>query len=174
VPTASSTFDGGLNSVRDARRFLTSVLRDWDTDAFDFGAPQVLSELATNAALHARSPFTVTLQLAEECLLLEVTDASPRLPRARNYAPDATTGRGMAMVDALSVAWGSTQGPTGKTVWARVAPDGSLLRRLDLGDFDELEELGVGGGPDPASAAGSRWTSDPAGRSSGRYGLRAS
>jgi hypothetical protein len=172
VPTASSTFDGGLNSVRDARRFLASVLRDWHTDAFDFGAPQVLSELATNAALHARSPFTVTVQLAEECLLLEVTDASPRLPRARNYAPDATTGRGMGLVDALSESWGSTQGPAGKTVWARVVPDGSLLRRLDLGDFDELEELGVGGAPEPGPAAAPRWTSDPAGRS--RYGRRAS
>jgi hypothetical protein len=43
VPTASSTFNGGLNSVRDARRFLDSVLREWETDAYDFGAPQVLS-----------------------------------------------------------------------------------------------------------------------------------
>jgi hypothetical protein len=174
VPTASSTFDGGLNSVRDARRFLTSVLRDWGTDAFDFGAPQVLSELATNAALHARSAFSVRLELAEECLLLEVTDASPRLPRARHYAPDATTGRGMGLVDALSVSWGTALGPAGKTVWARVAPDGSLLRGLDLGDFDELQELGVGGGPDGAPAALPQRTSDPAGRGSSRYGRWAS
>jgi anti-sigma regulatory factor (Ser/Thr protein kinase) len=145
VPTASSTFDGGLNSVRDARRFLSSVLREWDTDAYDFGAPQVLSELATNAALHARTSFTVTVHLADECLLLEVSDASARVPRARHYAPDATTGRGMGLVAALSLSWGTTGAAGGKTVWARVAPDGSMFRDLYLEDLDDLEELGAVG-----------------------------
>ena len=138
MPTASSTFDGGLNSARDARRFLNQVLQDWGTDAFDFGAPQVLSELATNAALHARSPFTVTVHLADECLLLEVSDASPRIPRARHYAADATTGRGMGLVAALSQSWGTTTGADGKTVWARVVPDGSAMHAFDLEDLEEL------------------------------------
>jgi anti-sigma regulatory factor (Ser/Thr protein kinase) len=142
VPTSSSTFDGGLNSARDARRFLSQVLQDWGTDAFDFGAPQVLSELATNAALHARSPFTVTVHLADECLLLEVSDASPRIPRARHYAADATTGRGMGLVAALSQSWGTTSGPVGKTVWARVVPDGSAMHAFDLEDLDELSMSG--------------------------------
>ena len=144
MPTESSTFDGGLNSVRDARRFLSEVLRDWRTDAYDFGAPQVLSELATNAALHARSKFTVTVHLAEDCLLLEVNDASPRVPRARHYAADATTGRGMGLVAALSLSWGTTTAAGGgKTVWARVAPDGSAVRAWDLEGFDELDGLSV-------------------------------
>jgi anti-sigma regulatory factor (Ser/Thr protein kinase) len=144
VPTESSTFDGGLNSVRDARRFLSQVLRDWRTDAYDFGAPQVLSELATNAALHARSQFTVTVHVADDCLLLEVSDASPRIPRARHYAADATTGRGMGLVAALSLSWGTTTGAGGgKTVWARVAPDGSAVRAWDLEGFDELDGLSM-------------------------------
>jgi anti-sigma regulatory factor (Ser/Thr protein kinase) len=145
VPTASSTFDGGLNSVRDARRFLSWVLREWNTDEFDFGAPQVLSELATNAALHARSSFTVTVELADQSLLLEVTDGSVRVPRTRHYAPDATTGRGMGLVAALSVSWGTSASAGGKTVWARVAPDGSAM--LDLGDAQGLGDLGVAGSP---------------------------
>ena len=138
MPTASRTFPGGLSSVRDARRFLSTALQAWDGAGYDFGAPQVLSELATNAALHARSSYTVTVALDDDGLLLEVTDASPRLPRARNYAADATTGRGMGLVAALSLEWGTaTAGPArpGKTVWARVAPDETGLEDFDLDDL---------------------------------------
>jgi anti-sigma regulatory factor (Ser/Thr protein kinase) len=138
------TFSGGLSSVREARRFLSSVLEDWGTAEFEFAAPQVLSELATNAALHARSSYTVELHLDEECLQIEVTDSSPRLPRMRRYAADATTGRGMGLVAALSSAWGTTANGTGKTVWARVVPDGATLLDLDLDGLDDLD-LASGG-----------------------------
>jgi anti-sigma regulatory factor (Ser/Thr protein kinase) len=134
VPTASQTFAGGLSSVRDARRFLSAALQAWDAADYDFGAPQVLSELATNAALHARSSYTVTVALDDDGLLLEVTDGSSRLPRARHYAPDATTGRGMGLVAALSLEWGASTVQAGKTVWARVAPDETELEF----DLDEL------------------------------------
>jgi anti-sigma regulatory factor (Ser/Thr protein kinase) len=134
VPIASQTFAGGLSSVRDARRFLSAALQAWDAADYDFGAPQVLSELATNAALHARSSYTVTIVLDDDGLLLEVTDGSSRLPRARHYAPDATTGRGMGLVAALSLEWGASTVQAGKTVWARVAPDETGLEF----DLDEL------------------------------------
>jgi hypothetical protein len=107
----------------------------WDAGNYDFGAPQVLSELATNAALHARSSYTVKIELYDDGLLIEVTDGSSRLPRARNYAPDATTGRGMGLVAALSLEWGTTTVPAGKTVWARVAPDETGLEDFDLDDL---------------------------------------
>jgi anti-sigma regulatory factor (Ser/Thr protein kinase) len=140
------TFHGGLNSVRDARRFLAVVLEDWGADRFDFGAPQVVSELATNAALHARTTFTVDVHLEDECLLIEVSDASPRVPRARHYAVDATTGRGIGLVAALSSDWGTTVNGAGKTVWA---PDDTTLRDLDLSGLAELDLLN---GADAGSA----------------------
>jgi Histidine kinase-like ATPase domain len=149
VPTASKAFDGGLSCVRDARRFLSAVLRDWGATEFEFGAPQVLSELVTNAALHARTAFTVTVRLAEGCLLMEVSDASPRLPRPRRYSLEATTGRGIGLVAALSDDWGTTAAGSGKTVWARVRPDGVMPFDLDddLADFD----LVTPGEPGPAA-----------------------
>ena len=135
MPTATRTFTGGLDSVRDARRFLSAALLAWDAGDYDFGAPQVLSELATNAALHARSSYTVMVRLDEQSLLLEVTDGSARLPRARRYAADATTGRGMGLVAALSEEWGTTSVNGGKTVWARVAPDQTALGSFDGDDL---------------------------------------
>jgi len=143
VPTASRTFTGGLDSVRDARRFLSAALQAWDAGDYDFGAPQVLSELATNAALHARSSYMVRVELHDHSLVLEVTDGSPRLPLARNYAADATTGRGIGLVAALSEEWGTTSVNGGKTVWARVAPD-----ETGIGSFD-LEDLLSGDDPVP-------------------------
>jgi len=111
----------------------------WDAADYDFGAPQVVSELATNAALHARSSYTVTVALDDDGLLLEVTDGSSRLPRARHYAPDATTGRGMGLVAALSLEWGASTVQAGKTVWARVAPDETGLE-FDLDELLSAEE----------------------------------
>jgi len=161
VPDASMTFSGGLSSVREARRFLGTVLREWGTDDFEFAAPQVLSELATNAALHARSSYTVEIHLDEDCLQIQVTDGSPRLPRVRSYAADATTGRGMGLVAALSSAWGATTNGAGKTVWARVASDGAALPNLDLG----LDDLDLASGD--TSRSGTRTLARP---TSGRHG----
>jgi anti-sigma regulatory factor (Ser/Thr protein kinase) len=138
------TFSGGLSSVREARRFLSSLLEEWGADDYEFAAPQVLSELATNAALHARSSFTVELHLDEGYLQIEVTDSSPRLPRVRTYAVDATTGRGMGLVAALSSSWGTTTNGTGKTVWARVVPDGAAFGDLDLDAFDAFDLASAG------------------------------
>lgn len=117
------TLPAELSSIGDARRFLRHSLAAWDVDVYDLGGPQVLTELATNAALHARSAYTVHLVLGPSSLLVEVTDSSPALPQHRHYGPDATTGRGIALVEALSTAWGVESSPTGKTVWCRVAPD---------------------------------------------------
>ena len=47
-------------------------------------------------------------------------------PRRGTTAPDATTGRGIALVEALSAAWGVQSSPTGKTVWCRVRSDDQL------------------------------------------------
>jgi hypothetical protein len=98
-------------------------------------AAQVLTELATNAALHARSDYTVHVRLEPKSLLLEVTDSSPAWPQQRHYGSDATTGRGIAMVEALSTTWGVQASPTGKTVWCRVAPDDQV--GLDAEPDDE-------------------------------------
>ena len=135
VPAASMSFPPGLHTVRAARRFLESTLADWGTEEYDFGAPQVLSELATNAALHARSPFSVALRLDDGCLYVAVRDASPRLPRQCHYSSEATTGRGLGLIAALSLEWGTTTVDGGKTVWAHVAPDGARLTTTDWSDL---------------------------------------
>jgi hypothetical protein len=138
VSEASFTFPAELSNVSAARRFLQATLRDWGNPDYDFGAPLVLTELVTNAALHARTPYTVRLRLEPTHLVVEVVDSSPRLPQARHYSADATTGRGINLVGSFSSTWGATPTPEGKVVWAHVRPDDAA----DLGypADDELSE----------------------------------
>lgn len=78
----------------------------------------VVSELATNAMVHAQTPFTVSLQVTQT-LLLTVADGSPAEPvlvAARVLDPG---GRGLTIVALLSRDWGAYQHPDGgKSVWA--------------------------------------------------------
>jgi anti-sigma regulatory factor (Ser/Thr protein kinase) len=80
------------------------------------------TELATNAVLHAHSPFTVSVQVDQGWVRVEVTDSSPVLPpKPRLPRPDATSGRGLVLVDILATRWGSERLETGKRVWFELA-----------------------------------------------------
>jgi anti-sigma regulatory factor (Ser/Thr protein kinase) len=79
----------------------------------------VVSELATNAMVHAQTPFKVSLQAFEQTLLLKVEDGSRTglVPVATQVLD--TSGRGLTIVALLSRAWGAKAHPDGgKTVWA--------------------------------------------------------
>lgn len=79
----------------------------------------VVSELATNALLHAQTPFVVTLSMTGGMVLLTLQDGSQLLPI--QSAPSVTdlNGRGLMIVELLSHEWGiSTDDGGSKSVWA--------------------------------------------------------
>jgi anti-sigma regulatory factor (Ser/Thr protein kinase) len=78
----------------------------------------LVSEVATNAVLHAYGPEIRVLDRALR-LRVEVFDGSPVLPLPR-HAPSAEGGRGLALVEALAVAWGTDARPDGKTAWFEI------------------------------------------------------
>ncbi|MDX6300715.1 MAG: hypothetical protein QOF53_1929, partial [Nocardioidaceae bacterium] len=86
----------------------------------------VASELATNAVVHAQTAFTVTLGTLDETVLLTVRDRSGALPARRCAQAMDASGRGLKIVDIVSLAWGITQDPEGsKAVWASFAIRGA-------------------------------------------------
>lgn len=110
-------------SVPAARRFVRQALTSWGEDAVLDDAMLVVSELITNAVLHAQGEVTVRVTLSREgSVQVDVVDGSARLPRARGYGGESTTGRGLRMVADIAQAWGVEPGPAGKRVWARLAP----------------------------------------------------
>jgi PAS domain S-box-containing protein len=112
-------------SVRNARRFLRSFLREQARDDLVDAAEMALSEIVTNAVLHAHTDFEVSAALLDDgSLRVEVTDSSPQLPAQRRYGEQATTGRGMQLVAAVTADCGVVgNGARGKTVWFLVRGD---------------------------------------------------
>ena len=115
VPSAPS-------SVRLLRRYAvrTAVELGW-VDVADTVA-LLVSEVATNAVLHAYGPDVhVRVLDVGTRLRVEVLDGSPALPLQRRAAVGAEDGRGLALVEALALRWGVEARPGGKTVWFDVA-----------------------------------------------------
>ncbi|MCQ1576055.1 ATP-binding protein [Streptomyces parvus] len=114
--------------ARLARLLATEQLRSWGLPLED--ASLVIGELATNAALHGYVPgrdFRIMLSVYGDVLRIEVADTrGDRLPEKRDPDAESESGRGLLLVEALSVRWGTEHGPfPRKTVWAEVALTGS-------------------------------------------------
>lgn len=80
----------------------------------------IVSELLEKAYLHAGGPSQLRIHHAEDpCeVTVAVADGGRGEPRLR--APDHRGGRGLLLVDRLSLAWGVSHHDDGKLVWARV------------------------------------------------------
>lgn len=109
-------FEPVPSEVAEARCFLSETLSRWGWRSPD--AELLVSELATNAVLHARSEFEVCLLLADRTLRVEVVDRNSRLPTPANVSPGAFSGRGLLLVEALSRSWGvRSHSDEGKALW---------------------------------------------------------
>lgn len=104
-------------SAAGARRFVREVLEAWGVSQLEEAAILLTSELITNALLHARTPMRLRLFRRDGLLRVEVGDDSGRAPVRRHYADDASTGRGLALVEALADEWGVDPDNGGKAVW---------------------------------------------------------
>ena len=137
MPHAEVTLPGAPSSVPTARRFVESILASWGHPEQGWTAALLVSELSANCTLHARTDFTVRVELHDEQVRLQVTDGSLRAPAVRDYGTSATTGRGLRLVAELSNDWGVDLHDDGKTVWALIrqsqaAPDDADDEELDV------------------------------------------
>lgn len=104
-------------SAGQARRFLDTTLRTWKCDALIDIAVLLVSELVSNAILHAGTSVRVVIKLADGRMRVEVRDGSARGPATKHYSSMATTGRGLVLVEELADDWGVDASRAGKTVW---------------------------------------------------------
>jgi anti-sigma regulatory factor (Ser/Thr protein kinase) len=140
VRTEAAAFAPDQSSVPRARRFCSDTLTGWGLEEQAWAASQVISELATNAVLHARTPFTVTVVEQAGRVRLEVSDGSRRHVQERRYGTDATTGRGLRIVEQMCREWGVVPDTSGKTVWAEIDSGASGYADALLGSFlDDVE-----------------------------------
>jgi GAF domain-containing protein len=128
----------GADSVPLARRHVRAILPESDVRE---DVELVVTELVTNAVLHTPSgEVRLKLQELPEAVRVEVEDAGHGMPVAVRESTTAMTGRGLALVAALSRAWGVDSGRPGhKVVWAEVPFTPTDLARTEPDiDIDAL------------------------------------
>jgi hypothetical protein len=115
-----------------ARDFTRQALYDWgwlpaptaDLRAAAEDVLLVVSELVTNACLHAEGPEELRVSSRSKVLRLEVTDRGTGQPAPRTpHRAGRPGGHGMFIVQRLCLDWGVLRSPgaVGKTVWAELA-----------------------------------------------------
>jgi PAS domain S-box-containing protein len=122
--TAHGSFERRLEPqpacVSEARRQVRDLLLS--NNRADLLDPTLLlvSEVVTNALLHAGTVIDLSATLDGTGLRVEVGDGSPHLPSRRRYGATAGTGRGLQMLESLVEDWGVRLHGGGKTVWFHV------------------------------------------------------
>ena len=127
-------------SVPLARRWLTAQLGTWELEQLEPDASLLVTELVTNAVVHAHSEVHVSAAVADGILEVAVSDHEPQLPMphshetalATNDANDAEIaegGRGMELVDVIADEWGVAVLGAGKQVWFRLSVAESWAHR---------------------------------------------
>ncbi|MCU1591780.1 MAG: anti-sigma regulatory factor (Ser/Thr protein kinase) [Frankiales bacterium] len=107
-----------------ARAATRSVLPRWRLAALLDPVLLVVSELVGNAVRHGRPPVGLRLQKAGRGVTVGVHDEASTPPALAEAAPDAESGRGMLLVDAVASEFGVEQiDGDGKVVWAHVDPE---------------------------------------------------
>lgn len=115
---AEAVFAPEAGSARAARTFVRTALEAHAIPAEL--AVLLVSELATNAVLHARTDYVVRLSSNDDRVRVEVQDANERSPSIAHAPPEATSGRGLQLVQTLSTGWGVEGHGDGKVVWFEV------------------------------------------------------
>lgn len=115
----SEVFPAQLSTPSAARRFVVRSLRTAGVP-LDDAVPVVVSELVTNAVLHAASTARIQVLVGDGVVRVEVHDADPTLPVPRHPSPETVTGRGLMLVDALTDRWGAEVTDGGKVVWFEI------------------------------------------------------
>ncbi|WP_225438428.1 ATP-binding SpoIIE family protein phosphatase [Candidatus Frankia nodulisporulans] len=103
-----------------ARTAIRAVLLDYGIAAVE-DVTLLVSEVVTNAVLHARSDLVLRAFLEPGRLRVSVEDREgahlPRPGAAAANRPDPESGWGLLLVEALSMAWGVETTVNGKRVW---------------------------------------------------------
>lgn len=110
-----------------ARRFVTAALiREGFADTAELAA-LLVNELVTNAILHAGTDIDVRLRQASGRIRIEVADGGAGAVAVRDFEADASTGRGLLLVEELAEDWGAEPAGRGKVVWFELDASEALL-----------------------------------------------
>jgi anti-sigma regulatory factor (Ser/Thr protein kinase) len=121
---ATRSFVNAYEAPRAARHFVADTLRPLADPVLADDAAIVATELATNAVVHARSGFSVTVSCSATAVRISVRDTGALPPTDADEQLAAAAGHGLGLVESLASRWAAEPVQGGKIVWAE------LRRRL--------------------------------------------
>ena len=123
-------------SVPAARRFVRDLMIDSDTVADLDTASLLVTEIVTNAILHAMAPMTLRVEVSAHVVRIEVRDGSQLPPRVHAFSATAATGRGLRLLESLATRWGVRPEPGGgKVVWFEVGESSESAWEMTAEDW---------------------------------------
>ncbi|OBH49394.1 STAS domain-containing protein [Mycobacterium mantenii] len=126
VRRADVQLPADLTSLRESRRMVREWLTTWSQSKLIPVALVVVNVFVENVLEHTASVPVVRIEAQGTTATIAVSDAS-NTPAVRLPSPSKGIDvSGLAIVDALSRAWGSTPTASGKTVWAVIGPENQL------------------------------------------------
>jgi anti-sigma regulatory factor (Ser/Thr protein kinase) len=117
---AARSFARSDHAPRDARHFVVDILQQWGEAALAYDAAMVVTELATNAVVHARTDFTVTVTPVADAVRICVRDGRPAPGPDLGDLLAPAAGHGLGLVAAVARQWAAEAVPDGKRVWAEI------------------------------------------------------
>src|SRR6476469_5453535 len=113
-------------SVRRAREAVRSWLADVGRSSTEYVAAQIVTELTTNAVVHAHGPVVLHLWCRRDGVRIGVSDGSTEVPALIPEDPSAPSGRGLRLVDRLASRWESEAHERGKITWAEITQESAM------------------------------------------------
>jgi len=101
-----------------ARDLVDEACTRWRLGEVADVAALIATELVANAVQHAGTPMTFAVTRRSTYLHLACRDRSRVVPR-RDGA-DASSGRGLLIIESMAIGWGFSLTEDGKVVWATV------------------------------------------------------
>lgn len=126
-----------------ARRLLRAALEGNDNEDSIDAAELVISEIVTNALVHAGTAMRLRILLADRGMRVELTDGNSRLPSQRDFGATSPTGRGLLLVEELVTRWGAHPTEGGKVVWFEINDGTALDAMLPVPDDVVIEDDGA-------------------------------
>jgi serine phosphatase RsbU (regulator of sigma subunit)/anti-sigma regulatory factor (Ser/Thr protein kinase) len=119
MTSTSASLPADQRSPAQARRHLRAALAPAGLEHVLDDALVLVTELVTNAVVHAGTAVELHLDTTAPGLRVEVVDHGPGSSLTlRAPAPESSeSGRGLHILDALASRWGTTHGPGSKSVW---------------------------------------------------------
>jgi len=144
---------GETDAVPLARAFIRGRLGSWGLPELVADAELIVSELVTNALLHAGPPVGLELSMDSPGLRIAVADTSRIRPLRGLDDGEGMTGRGLTLVRAIATRFGVDTTDAGKVVWCLLDPAGESAEL----EVDADADARLAGWDDDAELPGRRY-----------------